>query len=282
MIIEFEWLNQSGVQNVLNMVYKIVDIIRIIVPIVLIVMTTLDITKKVINPEEKDGQKKIMIRLIAAIVVFFSPVFIRGVFKVAGIEIDDTTTSNTTPTKPIVTSKPIATVKPSTTTRPIATSIPTQRPTPTTPPSTPVVTNETLPTKCCCNKNTNTGGGIYGKCRWQNANENCFPNEVQGNESNCRSCLLVQGEENSLYGCLKLSCPSVKLGETSTCTIVNGSLKGRISVDDSSIIQVVSSNATSITIKGLKEGRATIYLEVVNEIKTNGVTISYPIEIKSS
>ena len=92
--------------------------------------------------------------------------------------------------------------------------------------------------------------------------------------------MLVQGEENSLYSCLKLSCPSVKLGEISTCTIVNGSLHGKISIDDSSIIQVVSSNATSITIKGLKEGRAMIYLEVVNEIKTNGVTISYPIEIK--
>ena len=62
MIIEFNWLSQPGVSGVINMVYTIIDIIRIVVPIVLIVMTTIDITKEIINPSEKEGQKKIMIR----------------------------------------------------------------------------------------------------------------------------------------------------------------------------------------------------------------------------
>ena len=43
------WLNQNGVKNVVDMIYRILDIIRIVVPIGLIVMTSFDISKKVIN-----------------------------------------------------------------------------------------------------------------------------------------------------------------------------------------------------------------------------------------
>ena len=84
--IDFDWLQQDGVQGVLSMIFKIIDIIRIIVPVVLIVMTTIDITNKVIKPDEKEGQQKIIRRAIAAIIVFLIPIFIDLVFKVAGIE----------------------------------------------------------------------------------------------------------------------------------------------------------------------------------------------------
>ena len=76
MIIEFDWLSQEGIQSAINMIFKLIDIIRIVVPIGLIVMTSLDISKKVINPEDKDGQKKIMTRAIAALIVFLIPNFI--------------------------------------------------------------------------------------------------------------------------------------------------------------------------------------------------------------
>ncbi len=86
MIIDFDWLSQPGVKNVINMIYTIVDIIRIVVPIVLILMTTIDISKKIINPNDKDGQKKIMIRAIAAVIVFLIPTIISLIFRLLGID----------------------------------------------------------------------------------------------------------------------------------------------------------------------------------------------------
>ena len=81
-IFSWDWCSQSGVKGVFDLVRSVVDILRIIVPIALIVMTTFDIMKKVINPEDKDGQKKIMTRAIAALIVFLIPTMIRLVFKV--------------------------------------------------------------------------------------------------------------------------------------------------------------------------------------------------------
>lgn len=76
------WCNEEGVRNAFHLVKSILEVLRIIVPIILIVMTTLDITKKVINPDDKDGQKKIMYRAIAALIVFFVPTMISLVFKI--------------------------------------------------------------------------------------------------------------------------------------------------------------------------------------------------------
>lgn len=81
-IFSWNWCNRCGVQGIFNVIKEILNIIRIIVPIALIVMTTIDVTKKVINPEDKDGQKKIMTRAIAALIVFLIPTFIRITFKV--------------------------------------------------------------------------------------------------------------------------------------------------------------------------------------------------------
>ena len=54
-------------------------------PIGLIIMTSLDIAKKVLNPDEKEGQKKIMHRVIAGLIVFFVPLFIRVVLRIVDI-----------------------------------------------------------------------------------------------------------------------------------------------------------------------------------------------------
>lgn len=82
----FDWLSFDEIKKVINMVYTILDVIRIIVPIGLIVMTTLDVVKKVINPNEKEGQKKIMIRVIAALIVFLIPTIINIVLNIIGIK----------------------------------------------------------------------------------------------------------------------------------------------------------------------------------------------------
>ena len=67
----------NSLQSVFSMINNILGIIRIVVPIALIAMTTVDIAKKVIDPEEKDGQKKIMIRAISAVIVFLIPTLVR-------------------------------------------------------------------------------------------------------------------------------------------------------------------------------------------------------------
>ncbi len=73
----WQWCSGSNsIQPTLHLIKQVLSIIRIIVPIILIVMTTIDITKKVINPDDKDGQKKIMIRLIASLIVFLTPTII--------------------------------------------------------------------------------------------------------------------------------------------------------------------------------------------------------------
>lgn len=82
LLISWDWCSQSGVQGVFHLIKEVLDVLRIVVPIGLIVMTTLDIIKKVINPDDKDGQKTIMIRAIAALIVFLIPAMIRITFKV--------------------------------------------------------------------------------------------------------------------------------------------------------------------------------------------------------
>lgn len=85
MQILFDLKNSCGVRQVLWIIKELINIIRIVVPIGLVVLTGLDITKKVINPNDKEGGKKIMNRVIAAIVVFFVPLLIRIVLLVVDI-----------------------------------------------------------------------------------------------------------------------------------------------------------------------------------------------------
>ena len=79
------WCSQPEVKQAFAMVRNVLQVLRIVVPIALLIVTSIDIAKKVINPEEKDGQKKIMTRAIAAVIVFFIPTFIGIVFKIIDI-----------------------------------------------------------------------------------------------------------------------------------------------------------------------------------------------------
>ena len=74
------WCSEPQVQGVFNIIRETLNVIRFIVPVALIVMTTIDIMKKVINPDDKDGQKKIMYRAISALIVFLLPTLISIVF----------------------------------------------------------------------------------------------------------------------------------------------------------------------------------------------------------
>ena len=82
LIVDWNWCAQEGVQNTFHLIKELLNILRIVVPIGLIIMTSIDVMQKVINPDDKEGQKKIMTRAIAALIVFFIPTFIRITFKV--------------------------------------------------------------------------------------------------------------------------------------------------------------------------------------------------------
>lgn len=64
------------VKPIFDIIKTVLTVIRIIVPIALIVLTTFDVIKKIIDPNEKDGQKKIMLRAISALIIFIIPTLV--------------------------------------------------------------------------------------------------------------------------------------------------------------------------------------------------------------
>ncbi len=65
-----------GFLRVVSLIRTILNIIRFAVPLGLIIWIALDLFKNVVNPENKDGVKKIGIRFGAAIIVFLLPTII--------------------------------------------------------------------------------------------------------------------------------------------------------------------------------------------------------------
>ena len=65
-----------GLAATLNIIRNVLTVIQIVVPIILIVMSTVSLTKMVINPEEKNGLKKIYNQYLAAVFVFMMPVVV--------------------------------------------------------------------------------------------------------------------------------------------------------------------------------------------------------------
>ena len=68
-MILFDWCAQQGVRDVFSLIKGILKIVRIVVPIGLAFLTAYDLFKNVINPENKEGQAKILRRLAAAVLV---------------------------------------------------------------------------------------------------------------------------------------------------------------------------------------------------------------------
>lgn len=76
-----------GLVNLLDIVTRIMDIFQIIVPIILLTMLIVQLLKLVINPEEKNGIKKITNRILAAMIIFFLPLFVEVVLNVVDTSI---------------------------------------------------------------------------------------------------------------------------------------------------------------------------------------------------
>lgn len=67
--------SDPGLVVTMNAFRKIAELIQIIVPILLIIAACIQLSKMMINPEEKSGLKKIKNMFMAAVIVFFIPVF---------------------------------------------------------------------------------------------------------------------------------------------------------------------------------------------------------------
>jgi len=75
----------SGLITVFKIIKICLNVIRLVVPIGLVVMTILDISKNVINPDEKDSMKKIGTRLAAAVIVFLIPTIVNIVMGLVDV-----------------------------------------------------------------------------------------------------------------------------------------------------------------------------------------------------
>ncbi len=82
----FNWCKDgSGLIKIFAMIKTLLNWARIIVPIGIIVWTSLDLYKNVLNPDDKDSRKRILNRLIAAFIVFLTPTLINLIMKVIEI-----------------------------------------------------------------------------------------------------------------------------------------------------------------------------------------------------
>ena len=63
-----------AIANVLDITRKIFDLVQMLVPIVLILMATVQFVQLTINPELKDGFRRVLNKIVAAFIIFLLPV----------------------------------------------------------------------------------------------------------------------------------------------------------------------------------------------------------------
>ena len=60
---------------------RILNVLRFVVPILLIIKVVLDVYKQVINPKDEEGKKHIINRIVASVIVFLTPTMISLLFS---------------------------------------------------------------------------------------------------------------------------------------------------------------------------------------------------------
>ena len=71
--------NDNSMMVILDIAKRIFDVIQIVAPILLIIGASIQLIKLTINPEEKNGLKRIKNMVIAAIIIFMIPVVVNAV-----------------------------------------------------------------------------------------------------------------------------------------------------------------------------------------------------------
>ena len=79
-----ETCNDPALSTFLPVVKAIMLIIQIAVPTALLIAFTIEFVKLTINPEQKDGFRKILNKLIAAIIVFVLPIIMNVIMGAVG------------------------------------------------------------------------------------------------------------------------------------------------------------------------------------------------------
>lgn len=73
--------NDYGIVNILDIMRKLFEFLQVIVPIILIIMMTVQLIQMVANPEDKKSPKKIINKLIATVIIFFLPIIVNVVMN---------------------------------------------------------------------------------------------------------------------------------------------------------------------------------------------------------
>lgn len=68
--------NDAGLVAILDIIRRVVELFQTIIPIVLLVMLIFQLTKMVINPDDKKGFASLRNRILAAFIIFFLPVIV--------------------------------------------------------------------------------------------------------------------------------------------------------------------------------------------------------------
>lgn len=71
-----------GLVSIISVLKNILDIIQLIVPILLIIFLTIQLTKMVVNPDEKKNMSRIKNQLLATVIVFAIPVIINVLLNI--------------------------------------------------------------------------------------------------------------------------------------------------------------------------------------------------------
>jgi len=70
-----------GIVAVLDITRKIFDLIQLFIPILLLIMATVNFIVLITNPDAKNGKKKIINQFLAAVIIFFIPTIMNGVLN---------------------------------------------------------------------------------------------------------------------------------------------------------------------------------------------------------
>jgi len=70
-----------GIVAVLDITRKIFDLMQIFIPILLLIMATVNFIILITNPDAKNGKKKIINQFLAAIIIFFIPTMMNAVLN---------------------------------------------------------------------------------------------------------------------------------------------------------------------------------------------------------
>lgn len=76
--------NDAGLKSIMVFIKNALTLIQIVVPILLIVMGSINLAKVMKNPDDKKGLSRIKNSFIAAIIVFFIPVFLNALMYALG------------------------------------------------------------------------------------------------------------------------------------------------------------------------------------------------------